>query len=350
MEELEASLEKYSDYYELAPIGYLTIDEIGQIVEINLSGAQTLGVAEPPLRERSLERFIHPESRLIFRLFLVRVFSDAKRQTCELKMINKGEGEKHVCLEGMAIYGNKQAAKQCRAVMTDITERKQVEKEFESFSYSITHDLREPLRAIDGYSRMLSKDLQGTLDESAQRKLNSIREKARRMEQLIDDIFSFHRLSRQDLNLTLLDLEKLASEVWSDLGANDRKGEIKLTIGQLPGGWGDEKLLRQLMAHLLGNAVKFTAGLPVPTIAIGGEESLNACVYHIRDNGIGFDMRFYDKLFNIFQRLHRDDEYEGTGVGLAIVKRIAERHGGQVWAEGKDGEGATFYFSLPKRM
>lgn len=220
-------------------------------------------------------------------------------------------------------------------------------KEMESFSYSVSHDLRTPLRAIDGYSRMLQEDYEAKLDDEGRRLLGVIRDNSQRMGQLIDDLLTFSRLGRKALATSDIDMRKMVDEVLKDiLPSADRKPE--LMIGTLPSTHGDPALVRQVWANLLSNAVKFSSKNERPRVEIGGYSDGTHNIYCVKDNGAGFDMRYYDKLFGVFQRLHRVDEFAGTGVGLAIVQRVVTRHGGRAWAEGKVGEGAAFYFSLPK--
>jgi PAS domain S-box-containing protein len=222
-------------------------------------------------------------------------------------------------------------------------------RELESFSYSVSHDLRAPLRAIDGFSLMLLRDLKDELDEEAKRKLNVIRSSTAKMGQLIDDVLAFSRIGQQAMTMSDVDMHSLAADAWKDLAATEAGMNVAMKILPLPAGYGDGKYLRQVFVNLLSNAAKFTRQRSRAKIEVGGREDETENVYYVRDNGIGFDMKFYDRLFGIFQRLHRDDEYEGTGVGLSIVKRIVENHGGSVWAEGEVDEGAVFYFSLPRK-
>ena len=215
--------------------------------------------------------------------------------------------------------------------------------ELESFSYSVSHDLRAPLRAVDGYARMLEEDYGATLDAEARRLLGVVRGNARRMGQLIDDLLAFSRLGRQAATIAPVDMMRLAREAAEEL-----KGSRTLELGALPQAKGDAALLRQVWLNFVGNALKYSSKKPDARVEIGGREEARENVYWVRDNGAGFDMRYADKLFGVFQRLHRAEEFEGTGIGLAIVQRIVTRHGGRVWAEGRPGEGACFYFSLPK--
>ncbi len=184
-------------------------------------------------------------------------------------------------------------------------------------------------------------------DEETQRQFQMITDNAAKMGQLIDDLLAFSRLGSQAVDKGSLDMEELIQEVWQELVMINPGREMTLKIGQMPAACGDKTLIRQVYGNLLGNAVKFTQGRDAAVIEAGSCIQDGETVYYVRDNGVGFDMRFYDKLFGVFQRLHSDEEYKGTGIGLALVKRIINRHGGRVWAEGEVDKGATFYFSLP---
>jgi len=218
-------------------------------------------------------------------------------------------------------------------------------KELESFSYSVSHDLRAPLRAIDGFARMLEEDYAPKLDEEGRRLLAVVRENALRMGRLIDDLLAFSRLARQDASKQRLDMGLLAREVAAEL-ANGAPARIE--IGALPVARADRSLMRQVWSNLIGNAIKYSSKNPEPRVEIGGRADGGENIYWVRDNGVGFDMRYVGKLFGVFQRLHSSAEFDGTGVGLAIVQRVVARHGGRVRAESAPGEGARFEFSLPK--
>lgn len=221
-------------------------------------------------------------------------------------------------------------------------------KELESFSYSVSHDLRAPLRAIDGYSRMILRKQGEKFDEETRLRFNQIRESTRMMEQLINDILAFSRLGKQEIAVSRIDMGALAKEVWAALHATNADRQFDLRLDRLPFGMGDRVLITQVLTNLLSNAIKYSGTRDAPLVEMGGHTKESENVYYVKDNGVGFDMVYYHKLFGVFQRLHRADEFEGTGVGLAIVQRIINRHGGRVWAEGKVDEGATFYFTLPK--
>jgi PAS domain S-box-containing protein len=220
-------------------------------------------------------------------------------------------------------------------------------KELGSFSYSVSHDLRAPLRALNGYSQMIEENYSPVLDEEAKRLLTNIRNNAQRMGVLIDDLLAFSRLGRKEIQKSFLDVHRMVETVVMEVGkATPHHAEI--TIQDLPPAEADFTLFHQVWVNLLLNAVKYSGKKEKPVIEIGSEVSQTETIYFIRDNGAGFDMKYSDKLFGVFQRLHGPKEFEGTGVGLAIVHRIITKHGGRVWADAKPDEGATFYFSIPK--
>jgi signal transduction histidine kinase len=220
-------------------------------------------------------------------------------------------------------------------------------QELESFSYSISHDLRAPLRAIDGFAQMLEEDFGEGLDNEGRRLLGVVRRSANNMGRLIDDLLTFSRLGRKPLEASLVRSTQLVAEVMSDL--RDPEAHVEVVVSELPDAWADRSLLKQVWTNLIANALKYSAHVAAPRIDIGGREEGAETVFWVRDNGAGFDMRYVGKLFGVFQRLHGESEFPGTGVGLAIVRRVVTRHGGRVWAEGKVNEGANFYFSLPKQ-
>jgi signal transduction histidine kinase len=221
-------------------------------------------------------------------------------------------------------------------------------KELEGFSYSVSHDLRAPLRGIIGFADALMEDHGPALDEEARRKIAIVQDEGRRMGVLIDDLLAFSRLGRKALQIVDLDMGKLARTTLDGLHAQHNGKEIDLQLGVLPRTKGDRVLLGQVWANLLSNALKFSSKNGKPQIFVSAVTDEKEHIYFVRDNGAGFDPRYQSKLFGVFQRLHDASEFPGTGVGLALVQRIVNRHGGRVWAEGKPNEGATFYFTLPK--
>ncbi|MDO8417204.1 MAG: ATP-binding protein [Agitococcus sp.] len=226
-----------------------------------------------------------------------------------------------------------------------MSELEEANKELESFSYSVSHDLRSPLRAIDGFSHLLAQRAANKLDAEEQRLLMVVRNNSKKMGQLIDDLLHFSRVSRVGLRRYPTDMNALVEEVWKEI-KEDYQGSI--VIGSLPIANIDRALLAQVWTNLLVNAVKYSAKVAHPTITVSADSGETEYCYHVHDNGAGFDMRFVHKLFVVFQRLHSDAEFSGTGVGLAIVARIINRHGGRVWAQGEVDKGATIHFTIPK--
>ena len=219
-------------------------------------------------------------------------------------------------------------------------------QELEGFSYSVSHDLRAPLRVIDGFSLALLEDYGPSLPPEGKDLLARVRQQAQHMAQLIDDLLQFSRLGRKSLDVTSVDLAALAQAVVQELQQANADRKVEATVGPLPLAMGDRALLRQVLTNLIGNAFKFTRQRPDARVEIGAREDGGERVYYVKDNGAGFDMRYASKLFGVFQRLHPAADFEGTGVGLALVQRIVRRHGGRVWGEGRENEGATFSFTL----
>ncbi len=275
------------------------------------------------------------------------------------------KGRRILHTKKLPIVGNDGKPKYLLGISEDVTARKAAEdrihalndelqtraaqlaaanKELESFSYSVSHDLRAPLRAVDGYARMLEEDYGPQLDDEGRRLLGVVRDASRRMGELIDDLLAFSRLGRQEPVKWPLDMTGLVREAIAKL-APESRAEVRLE--PLPAADADRALLMQVWLNLIGNAMKYSGKRGDARVEIGGRQAERENIYWVRDNGVGFDMRYAGKLFGVFQRLHSADDFPGTGVGLAIVQRVVARHGGRVWAEGRPGEGAVFQFSLP---
>jgi signal transduction histidine kinase len=220
-------------------------------------------------------------------------------------------------------------------------------RELESFSYSVSHDLRAPLRAIDGYSRMFEEDYKDKLDDEGLRLLSVVRSNSRKMGQLIDDLLQFARSGRKQIEAEPINMPTLINEVWQEVTADQMAHHTELELHPLDTVYADRALIRQVLINLLSNAVKYSKTKPAPKVIVRSSHNRDMVTYEIEDNGVGFDMRYYNKLFGVFQRLHSADEFPGTGVGLAIVQRIIVRHGGHVWGKSILGEGSVFGFSLP---
>jgi light-regulated signal transduction histidine kinase (bacteriophytochrome) len=221
-------------------------------------------------------------------------------------------------------------------------------RELEAFSYSVSHDLRAPLRHVSGYIDLLRRHLEPALDEKAKRYVTAISEAAAHLGHLVDDLLAFSRTGRVELRRVEIDMRSLVREAIAEAERAEPGREVVWTIGDLPDVLADPQMLRLVLANLLSNAVKYTRGRAPARIELRAEDRGGELVFSVRDNGAGFDMLYADKLFGVFQRLHGAAEFEGTGIGLASVRRIVARHGGRTWAEGAVGQGATFYFSLPR--
>ena len=266
------------------------------------------------------------------------------------------DGCRHLCLAMQDITARKHAEEELRCerehLEVMVTERtSQLEaanKELEAFAYSVSHDLRAPLRAIEGFSAIVINDYGSQLDPEGQRLLGVVRANAARMSVLIDNLLTFSRTGRSELKHGRIDMEEMGRAVFAEVLVQPAAlVRIDFSVGALPPADGDSGLVRQVWVNLLSNAVKFTSKRERAGIQVTGALDGDQAVYCVRDNGVGFDMQYAGKLFGVFQRLHSPDQFEGTGIGLALVKRIVARHGGRVWAEAEAGRGAAFFFTLP---
>lgn len=368
---LRHSRDEIEDLYNHAPCGYHSLDADGVFVRINDTELDWLGyMREELLGRMKFVELLAPASRQVFAEHFPRFKETGRISNVDFTLLRKDGSELQVSLSATAVRdadGNyllsrstmfdvaeRQRAEQSiaelnRELVRHATELEQVNRELESFSYSVSHDLRSPLRAIDGFSRMLEEDHAPQLDAEVRRLLAVVRDNARSMSRLIDDLLAFSRLGRAPLSLAVVDMQALARQAFEKTLPDDASVSPRLYLDELPPAEGDAALLQQVWLNLLSNAVKFSRDRERPEVRVGGRVDGDEKIYQVGDNGAGFDMRYYHKLFGVFQRLHRQEEFDGTGLGLAIVHRVITRHGGRVWAESRLGEGATFYFSLPIR-
>ena len=242
---------------------------------------------------------------------------------------------------------NQAQAEQLQLIQKLNQECKEANKELEAFCYTVSHDLRAPLRGIVGFSQILAQDCASSLNEEGQRLLGIIQRETQRMGRLVDALLKFSRLGRQHLRSSVLDMTALARAALEELTPLHAGRKLEFELNPLPPARGDEALMGQVFVNLLSNALKFTGRREVGRIEIAGQTGSHDNTYYVKDNGAGFDARYAHKLFGVFQRLHGNEEFEGSGVGLALVQRIINRHGGRVWAESKVNEGATFFFTVP---
>jgi light-regulated signal transduction histidine kinase (bacteriophytochrome) len=234
-----------------------------------------------------------------------------------------------------------------RALVERTAQLEAASREFDQFAYSVSHDLRAPLRAIEGFAQILAEDYAKNLDADGQRCVTILASGARKATLLIEDLLALSRLGRKPFAPGVVNMNELIARIIRGLGPVAEKARFNVEV--LSEAWGDPAWLNVALEHLLGNAVKFSRNREQPVIEIGATNEPRQTTYHVRDNGAGFDPKYADRLFGVFQRLHSDEEFEGRGIGLAIVRRVINRHEGKAWAEGKVGQGAAFFFSLPTR-
>lgn len=310
----------------------------------------------------------HPDDRTLLRETLETARRKREPLILDFRVIRPDGSVRHLHARGKMVLDDHGKPVRLAATIQDITERKLADqaihdlndelkarmadlaaanKELEGFSYSVSHDLRAPLRAIDGYSRMLLEDFGDQAQGDTRRYLDIIVANTRKMGQLIDDLLAFARMGRKTLETSRIDMNALVKDVVEEQRQQSPDRALDIRVGSLPPAQGDPAMFRQVCTNLVSNAIKYTRGRSPAVIEIGARAEPKETVYFVKDNGVGFEMEFAHKLFGVFQRLHAEKDFEGTGVGLALVHRIVQRHGGRVWADGKVGVGATFAFALP---
>ena len=369
IQQLNADLERrvaertaeLADLYNNAPCGYHSLDVEGRFVGINETELRWLGYArEEIVGKLHATDLLTPASGEIFRMKFPAFKASGRLENLELEMVRRDGSILPVLLNATFVTDPDGTHLRTRTTLVDYTERKQAElalrasqaqletanRELEAFSYSVSHDLRAPLRAVDGYARIVVEDFGPQLPPEGRRYLGNIAAGAQQMGVLIDDLLTFSRLSRLPLARRAVNVNALVRESLQDLASLQTGRVIELQVADLPGCAGDPALLKQVWINLLSNALKYTRQRNPAVVEVGCRQQQRENIYFVRDNGAGFDMRYVGKLFGVFQRLHRAEEYEGTGVGLAIVQRVIHRHGGRVWAEAAVDRGATFSFTL----
>lgn len=373
--ELARASAELEDLYDNAPCGYHSLDADGLILRMNQTELDWLGYArEEVVGRKRFTDLVTPEGRALFAREFPRFKERGWVRDLEFEMLRKDGTTLPVLLSATALRDAAGRFRASRATVYDITERKRIleslrranealtertvaleraNRDLEAFTYSVSHDLRAPLRHMDGFSRILLERLGPALDEDSRRQLWRVREAAAQMGALVDDLLALSRVGRRRPQRRTASLAKILSEARAELASADENpaaaggsARIEWRIGPLPELDCDPGLVKQVLLNLLSNAVKFTSRVERPVIEIGSYPFEGTHAIFVRDNGAGFDPRYARKLFGVFQRLHHQEEFPGTGVGLAIVARIVANHGGRIWAEGQAGRGATFTFTL----
>lgn len=370
--ELQRSVERIRDLYNRAPCGYHSLDASGLIVDINDTELEWLGYSRDEIvGKKHFHELLAPGELAKFAENFPRFKAKGSVQNNEFQLRRKDGSTFFVSISATALYDEHGHYLTSRSTLHDITARRKAEqhlaalhrdlqrhsdeleqanRDLEAFSYSVSHDLRAPLRHLSGFSAMLAERARDLLDAESRRYLATIESSAKRMGELIDALLDFARYGRAPLQRVSVDTATLVASVIAD-GQIETAPGTEWQIEPLPTVVGDPTLLRQVWTNLLGNAAKYAARSTPPRVHVYSARAPTApeTVFAVEDNGIGFDPRYADRLFKVFSRLHNDREFQGTGIGLALVHRIVSRHGGRVWAEGRPGEGATFFFALPDR-
>jgi len=360
--------DELADLYNNSPCGYYSLDKDGTFIRINDSQLQMLGYTrDEMLGKMKIFDLYAPELQDLAHQRFEMLRTKGMVRGIEATVLRKDGTSLPVLINSSVVYDDQGEFLRTRSTMLDVSELwkaqntitelnqhlearaamlESANQELEAFSYSVSHDLRAPLRAIDGFSRAVMETYGAELPEQGQHYLKRVRQNARRMGQLIDDLLDFSRISRRPVNKTLVSPVHIARQVIRDAKEQNPDVENEIVVNDMPLIEADGGLLQQVYANLIENAIKFTRLKPNPRIEIGCNQFTDELIYFVKDNGVGFDMAYVDKIFGVFQRLHSQVEYEGTGVGLATVQRIINRHGGKIWVEAQLNEGATFYFTL----
>jgi PAS domain S-box-containing protein len=353
--EAEEARDRYLDLFDFAPVGYFMLDEHNRIIEANLAGCRLLKTDRSNLLKTSFTKFIGAQDSEKFYLQRRKVLESGATRTGELQMQKADGTHFYAQIESLKV-----GQEGLRLAVMDVTERRQAEellaqqktqlqeayKAMEAFSYSVSHDLKAPLRTLNGFSQAILEDYGDKLDAKGKEHLTYIKEAAQLMARLIDDLLNLSHISQVEINLDKVNLSELAKSVADGIKATQPERSAEFIIAPQLVVDGDRDLLLILLTNLLENSWKFSSKCAQSRIEVGRNMKDGKPVYFVKDNGAGFDMKYADKLFSPFRRLHTREEFPGDGIGLALSQRIIRRHGGRIWAKSEIGKGATFYFTL----
>jgi PAS domain S-box-containing protein len=352
--ELARSCNRYLDLYDFAPVGYLTLDCDQVVREANLTAATLLGIDRDTLLGRSFATLAAPRCRDACYLAVRPVLTSAAKRTCELTFVRGDGTEFFGRLEMVPVQTGQPSLAGCWATLSDITEHQRIADELKRSNQDLTefasitsHDLLEPLRVVNSFLKLLQDRYAPQLDAQAKEYIHYAVDSANRMSDLIRDLLVYSRVDRKSQNIGPVQAGDALITALANLQAGIQEASARVTYDSLPTVLVDRTQLTQLFQNLVGNAVKFRKQDQPCLVHVGTECRDQRLMFFVRDNGIGMPLTHHSRIFGIFERLHARSKYPGTGVGLAICKRIVERHGGRIWVESKPGEGSTFYFTLP---
>jgi chemotaxis family two-component system sensor kinase Cph1 len=377
---LEKLKDKYVDLYDFAPVGYLTLNDQGLIVEANLTATRLLGTERNKLLKKLFSHFVCKGDLDSYHFCFKRLLATQSQEKCELKLKRNDGTEFFAELEAVPVEDGTGESRLFRAILSDISERKRAEEELKNahdeleqrvkarteelqlsnaalehsnadlqqFAYVASHDLQEPLRNVVNCLQMLEQDYKSRLDANADRYIQYAVDSTVQMKDLILGLLAYSRVTTKGKLPELTDCEQILERALNNLSLAITESGSVVTHDALPKIFADDTQMLQVLQNLIQNAIRFRGDNP-PQIHLSAVKNRNEWIFSIKDNGIGIESRHLDRIFVIFQRLHKRDKYDGTGIGLAIVKKIVERHGGRIWVESEPGEGATFYFTIPEK-
>jgi len=357
--ELQESRDKYFQLFDFAPVGYFTLDENWVIKTANLKGSSLLGTPRKYLINQTFLNFIAPDYRGKFHNQCQEVIKRQDKNQCEIKIVTKDEKNLFLSLD-INVVRSEGKFKELRITASDINKRKQAESELKlrseelaksnddlkQFAYVASHDLREPLRVITSFSQLLERRYKDKLDKDANQFINFVVDGAIRLDSMIIDLLEYSRLADKEMSYTDVKMQEVIEQVITNLNVLIEENNVQINYKPLPTVRADENMMTRLFQNLIENAIKYRREKN-PNIYISADIQDDKFIFNVKDNGIGMDKEHLEQIFTIFKRLHTHEEYEGTGIGLALAQRIVHQHGGEIWAESEPDKGSTFHFTIP---